>query len=715
MALKIPGLKIFSGIDARSRIFLLFAGVVAVSLTVYMLVRFLGGTTGLTGPTSVANAPKGLTSVPGGELNPQYEKTLEAANVKRSQQGISSKTAAVPTIINAPTAANSGQCGVICPSEDNANVKDDINSMVSDGTLSQDDANSLLDLATKDVSTEAFAGALDAMMKSGKLTPEQARLLLERYKKQHENQLVKESAALMDNLIKAGQLPLNVANELLDLQKHNASPAEYAAALQRLKAAGEISPEAAATLLAQYTQQKAQEAALETLAALRKMAAMGQITPDVLKALEDLQARNLAANDYSAELNRLVADGKMTPATAAKILDLYKHQRTVASSGPPIDNLLAKGGVDADFAKHLLDMEANNASLADFSNALKDGVAKNYLTPDEARQLYDQYQAMLAKGPATGIAPTIEGNVPEFVQIQRRIEKSREAAPPVAAPPTAVTTTTVVTEAAPVATGPSEAELRAAQERQQRIQQLLAGMSGQAQSLIAAWQPPVMLHKDGSASSDKGKKGTIEGGAAAPGSTTTTTTTVTQKKPAFIKAGTIIFGVLDTAVNSDYPDTPVMVTIIEGKYKNAKLLGKLSLAQNGDKVSLSFNLMDMDGWASAKPVNAFAIDPDTARTVMASDVDYHYLQKYGYIMATSFLQGYSSSITNAGTSTTGIFGTSTTHPSLSPSNKFMVGLGQIGTTLTADAQNKINRPATVKVDAGVGLGILFTAEVTESG
>ena len=113
--------------------------------------------------------------------------------------------------------------------------------------------------------------------------------------------------------------------------------------------------------------------------------------------------------------------------------------------------------------------------------------------------------------------------------------------------------------------------------------------------------------------------------------------------------------------------------------------------------------------------HAFAIDPDTARTVMASDVDYHYLQKYGYIMATSFLQGYSSAITNAGTSTTGIFGTSTTHPTLSPSNKLMVGLGQIGTTLTADAQSKINKPPTVKVNAGVGLGVLFTAEVTESG
>ena len=156
-----------------------------------------------------------------------------------------------------------------------------------------------------------------------------------------------------------------------------------------------------------------------------------------------------------------------------------------------------------------------------------------------------------------------------------------------------------------------------------------------------------------------------------------------------------------------------MVTIIEGKYKGAKLIGKLSLAQNGDKVSLNFNLMDMDDWISAKTVSAFAIDPDTARTVMASEVDNHYLERYGYMMATSFLTGYSKAITNEGTSTTGIFGTSTDTPALSPGNKIAVGLGQIGTNLAQDAQQKINRPPTVKVVAGVGLGILFTTEVTE--
>ena len=145
-------------------------------------------------------------------------------------------------------------------------------------------------------------------------------------------------------------------------------------------------------------------------------------------------------------------------------------------------------------------------------------------------------------------------------------------------------------------------------------------------------------------------------------------------------------------------------------------MGKLAVTKGVsgqlDRVSLNFTLMNRDDWMKSKSVTAFAIDPDTARTVLASSVDYHYLQRFGAIMATSFLQGYASAITNAGTSTTGIFGTSTTHPELSPSQKISTALGQVGQTLGAATQNYVNIPPTVKVDSGVGLGILFMGDVT---
>ncbi len=714
MAFKLPKLQIFSGADAKSRIFLLFAGVVGFTLLVYLSVKFFGGPDTATGGAAVARAPSGLVSVPGGELTPQYARAVEAASEERSKRGMEERSAAVPTLMNVSnTGGNQGNCTVLCPGDEKANVADDLAQLVAEGKMSAEDQNALLDLAAKNVTPEEYAAALAALVKAGKLTPLQARLLLEKYKKQHANALLAESAKFMDNLIKSGDLPLSVANELLELQKNNATPEEYADKLDCFVKEGKITKEVSAKLLAQYTQQKLKESAAIGTVALNQMGASGQLTGDVAKALSDLQARKVPLDEYNAALKKLVADGKMTPATSDKLLALYREQRTgvpsTCSTGI-MGGLLSKGGKAQDLANRLLNLQANNATLADYAEELKRGVAAGLLTPDEAKLLYQEYQAKLAV-PVGGVLPTTEVTVPAFAELQQRLNESNAKQGAQTLEQFNVAAEQQQQAPGPRPPTPEELQERARQanEKQQRINNLIGAMSGQAQNLLTAWQPPVMVHREGSPEAPEKEKSAMGAGAG------------TEKAggkegekaagPPLIKAGTILFGVLDTAVDSDYPDTPVMVTIIEGKFKDAKLIGKLSLAQNGEKVSLNFNLMDMDDWLSAKTVNAFAIDPDTAKTVMASEVDRHYLERYGYIMATSFLTGYSKAITNQGTSTTGIFGTSTNTPALSPGNKLAVGLGQIGTSLAQDAQQKVNRPPTVKVVAGVGLGILFTTEV----
>ena len=696
MASKFPGQKFFSGIDAKSRIFLLFAGVVGIVLLVYLGVRFLSEDSAVTGAATIKGVPSDLVSVPGGSETAKFGQAIEKANLQRAEQAkinASQAASAIPTLSNLSSGA--GDCTYLCPGPDNANVADDINGLVNAGALGQEDANNLLDLASQNVSPDEFAALLDALVKAGKLTPEQARKLLEKYRQQHANALVNESAKMMDGMIKAGQLPLSTANELLELQKKRLTPAEYAAELERLVREGKLSPEAAAALLAQYTKQYQTEAARSGAAALKRMVSNGELTPDSAKILQDLQDQNVPLNTYADQLNKLVGAGKITPATAAKLLDQYRSQRIAGATTGILGDLLAKGGPSADFAKRLLDLQANNASIQDYGEELKKGVVNGLISSNEAEQLYRQYQGVISQPPAAGVSATIQASVPGFAALQRNVQTRPAEAQQFDVPQ---------------APGPNQAEIEAA--RQQRLQRIIAAMSDQAQKLSAqAWYVPKMVHKEGSP--PKKDDATGDGGSGGSGSGSGSKEGTANVKIPLIKAGTILFAVLDTAVDSDYPDTPVMATIIEGKFKNAKLLGKLSLAEGKDKVSLNFTLMDEEDWISARTINAFAIDPDTARTVMASEVDRHYLERYGAIMATSFLQGYSSAITNAGTSTTGIFGTSTDHPELNQSSKIFVGLGQIGTNLQAEAAKKINMPTTVKVNAGVGLGILFTAEVAE--
>lgn len=784
MAIKFPSFKKFSNADAKTRVFIVFAVVAFISITIFLILNYFSGGPTAIGPSKVATAPTALQNIPGSPtMTPEFSRAVTQANAEAARQAQLTGSSAIPILVNVPGQQSefSPQNCILCPNEDNINVANDINDLVKSGKLSQEDANQLLDMAKRNVSVDEYAAALNELVRQGKLTPEQARNLLAKYKKQHANALTNESGKLMDSLIKSGKLPLDVANQLLALQKSNLPCVDYAAELNRLVREGKITPEVTTQLLGQYTQQKMAEQAKDGKFALQQMAKSGEITADVAKGLMDLQDRNVPVDQYETELNKLVAAGKMTPAAAAKILAQYKKQREGNCTTGILNSLVAQeeekcaallrssvsakkisaeaassllamqqknvtpelfqnalnqlvqtNKIPADESQKILQcyqhlsavraqaqrlsaMQGNNASLTDYANELKRAVQAGLISPAEATRLYEQYRALTAAvaGPS-GIAPTVDTSIPGGADFAKLQEQALAAKPPTTEPNVVFTAPPPVVApvaGAPPPPPPGESE----QDRLARIAAIQATMENQAQQLINAWQPPIMLHREGTYAADKAKEvlareKVIATAGGPPGGPPGSVAVI--KRP-LIKAGTIYYAILETAVNSDYPDTPVMAKIVTGPYAGAKLLGKLSLQKDKDRLSLNFNLMDKDEWISAKPINAFAIDPDTAKTVMASSVDYHYFKRYGAIMATSFLTGYSNAITNAGTSTTGIFGTSTTHPELSAQSKIAVGLGQVGTTIGAAIADYINTPNTVKINAGVALGILFMSEVTE--
>jgi len=740
MAIKLPSFKVFSSTNAKSRVFLIFVVIISVAVAVFFIGRYLSSDQDTTGASRVASAPAGLQSVPGGQLSPEYYRALMQANEQAAQQAKMTGETAVPTLVNIPNPSPQSSafqppqqqsCTVLCPSPDDVNVTNDINDLVKNGKLPQKDADRLAALVKANASVNEYAAALDELVKQGKLTPEQARQLLEKYKKQHQNALLSESARSMDALIKSGQLPLDVANQLLALQKSGVAPVEYAEELNRLVAEGKMSPQTAAQLLAQYTQQKAAEATKDGIFALKQLAKSGAITAEVADQLAAMQAKNVPVDQYAAELQRLVAEGKITPAEAAKLLAEYKARRaTLGGAAGALEALIQQQAIECQndlkkmgqqnpqnlptsckklnelkaSAQQLMTLQANNASPAAYAEELKRAVQAGLLSPEAAASLMQYYEATTV--PAAGTAPTVQTLLPTTADFAR-LQQAVQAAPSVQnqAAPNSQTQ-------AQFAAAAAQAERLSSQERQQRVQQLQAAMSSQAQSLLAAWQPPKMTHQGGSPPAPA--KTDIAGGKAQAGSQsgTSAATAAGDTTRPLIKSGSILFGVLDTAVDSDYPDTPVMVTIVQGPFKGAKLLGKLSLAQGQDRVSLSFNLMDMADWPKTKSVSAFAIDPDTARTVMANSVDHHYLMRYGSLFASSFLTGYANGVLNAGNSTTGIFGTSATNPKLSFGNNVAVALGQVGTAFTNVVQGYVNTPVTVRVNSGVGLGILFMSDVT---
>ena len=398
--------------------------------------------------------------------------------------------------------------------------------------------------------------------------------------------------------------------------------------------------------------------------------------------------RDVSFKEFEATVNQMVLTKRLTPEISKLKLADYKAVKGLR-----------------EMSKELLALQGNNATPSSYAEALKRFVQAGAITPEEAAQLMQEYLALTGRAPSPAATGTAETEA--FARLQQQVQAG--AAP--VAPPAAEFAAAAETQADTIST----------QERMNQLQNLMTAMSAQAGQLITAWQPPIMQHRAGSPDEKKNKNGKEADGTQASGNDAAggdaAAGQVRPPPPPLIKSGTMIFAVLDTQANSDYPDSPIMATVVEGKYKGARLLGKLvtakGVAGQMDRISLNFSMMNMEEWTHSKNITAYAIDPDTARTVMASDVNYHYLKRFGAIMATSFLQGYATAITTSGaTGTTGTFGSSTTNPQLDPRQKIMVGLGQMGQQLGQATQQWINIPPTVRVDPGVGLGILFMADVT---
>lgn len=240
-----------------------------------------------------------------------------------------------------------------------------------------------------------------------------------------------------------------------------------------------------------------------------------------------------------------------------------------------------------------------------------------------------------------------------------------------------------------------------AQQRQDYIAQQQGAMTMQAQKLLAGWSN----HSTQTlAKAPKVQANNSTGTGSAAGTSAT--------GAPMIKAGTVLFAVLDTAVNSDN-NSPIMAHVVSGALKGAKLLGKFGRVN--DRVLLSFYLVSDPRYPSSIGINAVAIDPDTAHTAMAGSVDHHYLLRYGTLFASAFLQGMSNAvIANHSTMVCGgLFGTCQQIQTggLDTAGQAAVAMGTVGQQFSNKLGDTFNTPPTVKVPAGSGLGILFMNDV----
>jgi intracellular multiplication protein IcmE len=513
------------------------------------------------------------------------------------------------------------------------------------------------------------------------------------------------TGSMLDQLVKSGKISTDVAADLQRLENQGASAADYQKELQKLVQEGKLTPQQAAELMAAYQAQHGSDAIKGAAAAddaVDKLLASGAISPETATALKALDAQHLTPAQYAEKLQELVREGKLTPEQAAQLLAAYSGPQggsgtTAAASSPDAltDSLLASGSITPETAQVLKSLNAQHLTPDQYAQALQELVRQGKLSPEEAARLLASYRTSLSK---TSDIPVRTDNLDNLTPQERqlvamqKIQQQQQAS----------------AQQRELAIQQQAMQQQKQMENDQRLQAMQGAMSAQANTLFSSWNAPTpsnaIIIQESTATTTTA---THSGSPGQPGSGSAVVVAP------MIKAGSIIFAVLDTAINSDYPG-PVMATVVAGKYKGAKLLG--SLTTQNDRVMLQFNMMTMPTWTSTAPIIAVAINPDTARTALASDVNYHYISRYAGIFASSFLEGYATAVTDQGTTiinpvTGGVTGFQTAE--YSPQARTMVALGAVGKKLSAAAQKNFDRPPTVKVDSGVGLGILFQGDVAQ--
>lgn len=333
----------------------------------------------------------------------------------------------------------------------------------------------------------------------------------------------------------------------------------------------------------------------------------------------------------------------------------------------------------------------------------------------------DQNEQRLKAAQASGqtVLPTLTG--PNNQASLDPLDNTRAPTPPVQVPqpqPVAAQPTTPQPQPVQAATAPAPAAVDLT--KTARYKTVETQIVGYMKSWVA---PGAMQEFDYNGKGGPDFSGTTTTAAPAPGIQTGAASTapaqnqpqaaaVTSKGASFVRAGTIIPAVLLTSINSDTPG-PVVAQIVSGPLAGARLLGNFQATEK--EVVVRFSTLSMPGEPKSFSVSAYAVNSNLG-TGLATDVDNHYLRRYGLLLAAGFIKGYGQAIARSGTTTTVTDGGGVviTQDELSNGQINRMALGEAGTTVAGDVQQAARVRPTVKVEGkdggGVPIGLLFMSD-----
>ena len=174
-----------------------------------------------------------------------------------------------------------------------------------------------------------------------------------------------------------------------------------------------------------------------------------------------------------------------------------------------------------------------------------------------------------------------------------------------------------------------------------------------------------------------------------------------------LQPGDMLYAVVDTAVNSDIPSA-VMATVSTGKLRKTRFIGKFQRLD--ERLVLTFTRAVLpDG--SSVGIEAYAVDPETTEVSVASSVDTHFLERWGGLIAASFLEGFGEAKRYSGAESTVYGNYNGTSDQMvwndySLEDQAWIAAGKVGQRAGRVFEQGFNRPPTVRLASGCPIGVL---------
>lgn len=174
------------------------------------------------------------------------------------------------------------------------------------------------------------------------------------------------------------------------------------------------------------------------------------------------------------------------------------------------------------------------------------------------------------------------------------------------------------------------------------------------------------------------------------------------------KVGQILYVENMFEVNSD-KRSPVIAKVLSGPQAGGKFIG--GFERQADALILVYNsFADVNGDVTA--LTAYAVDPNQKTMNVSSEVDYHRFQRWGGLIAASFLEGFSDAFSRGAGSTTIATAGSTivTEEPYNSREQVLIAAGKVGERLADKADANFNRPPTVTLYPEMPMGVMIVGK-----